>query len=323
MGTAGSGKTQLALAVYRDAVAAGRRPLYVCFNRPLADHMARVVPEGGMVGTYHQLGDRLLRSRGTVIDFTKPGAFAELSTAFAAADPGEGWRFDELIVDEGQDMEGDWVPVLLRLMKPGARAWWLEDPMQNLYARPPAALPGWTVLHADTNYRSPRDILANLNRLLTLDRPVEAGSPIDGSEVEFLSYADPKGLLEQTRGAIDLAIKAGFRKDMIAVVCFRGREGSTVQAFDRLGPYSLRRFTGAYDGEGRPVEAAGAVLVDSVYRFKGRCAPCVVLTEVDFEALGEIETRKLFVGATRATMKLVVVASERAMGVLIGRLEGV
>ena len=73
---------------------------------------------------------------------------------------------------------------------------------------------------------------------------------------------------------------------------------------------------------GGRVVVVGEVLVDSVYRFKGRCAPCVVLTEVDFEALGEIEARKLFVGATRATMKLIVVGSERAMGVLIERLDG-
>jgi hypothetical protein len=37
-----------------------------------------------------------------------------------------------------------------------------------------------------------------------------------------------------------------------------------------------------------------------------------VLTEVDFEALDERTVKKLFVGATRATMKLAVVASSRA-----------
>jgi hypothetical protein len=38
----------------------------------------------------------------------------------------------------------------------------------------------------------------------------------------------------------------------------------------------------------------------------------VILTEVDFDALDEQAARKFFVGATRATMKLIVVASERA-----------
>ncbi|TGT17307.1 hypothetical protein EN817_31995, partial [Mesorhizobium sp. M3A.F.Ca.ET.174.01.1.1] len=40
--------------------------------------------------------------------------------------------------------------------------------------------------------------------------------------------------------------------------------------------------------------------------------PCVILTEVDFAAFDERIARKLFVGATRATMKLIIVASQRA-----------
>lgn len=42
VGTAGSGKTQLALRLLRDADAAGRKAAYLCFNRALADHIARV-----------------------------------------------------------------------------------------------------------------------------------------------------------------------------------------------------------------------------------------------------------------------------------------
>jgi predicted RNA-binding protein with PIN domain len=38
----------------------------------------------------------------------------------------------------------------------------------------------------------------------------------------------------------------------------------------------------------------------------------VIFTEVDFETFDERIARKLFVGATRATMKLIVVASQRA-----------
>src|SRR5450631_1292961 len=44
VGTAGSGKTQLALRVLEDAAAKGLRAQYVCFNRPLADHLARLAP---------------------------------------------------------------------------------------------------------------------------------------------------------------------------------------------------------------------------------------------------------------------------------------
>ena len=56
-GTAGSGKTQLAVQAMRDAVAAGKRVLYVCFNRPLADYIARIAPPGAKIANYHQLCD--------------------------------------------------------------------------------------------------------------------------------------------------------------------------------------------------------------------------------------------------------------------------
>jgi superfamily I DNA and RNA helicase len=64
------------------------------------------------------------------------------------------------------------------------------------------------------------------------------------------------------------------------------------------------------------VFSEGEILLESVYRFKGQAAPAVVLGEVDFETLDERSVRKLFVGATRASMKLVLVVSERAAALL-------
>jgi superfamily I DNA and RNA helicase len=64
----------------------------------------------------------------------------------------------------------------------------------------------------------------------------------------------------------------------------------------------------------------GELFIDSVHRFKGQSAPCIVFTEIDFEELDEAALRKLFVGMTRATMKLVLVVSERAAAALRDRL---
>lgn len=320
VGTAGSGKSQLALAVCQDAVAAGRRPLYVCFNRPLADHMALLMPAAATVATYHQLCDRVLSDLGESIDFTRPDAFAALETGFAAV-PGDGWLFDELIIDEGQDFRAEWLPLLLRLLKPQGRAWWLEDPLQNLYGRPPLPLPGWVTLRSETNYRSPRDILATLNRLGLTDHPLEAGSPLSGPAVDILSYADAPALVEATKKALTQGLAAGFRRQQIAVVSFRGRENSGLFGLDRIGPHGLRTFTGRYDLLGNPEYSAGDILLETVYRFKGQSAPFIVFTEIDFEELDERVARKLFVGATRASMKLVLVASEHAAATLKSRLE--
>ncbi len=314
--TAGSGKTQLALAVFRDAVDAGRRPLYVCYNRPLADHIGLLVPAGGEVATYHQLCDRICRAQGATPDFSRPGAFKSLEQHFDTYAPTDGELVDELIVDEGQDFEQSWVPNLTKLLRPAGRAWWLEDPMQNLYGRPPLQLPGWVRLRSEVNYRSPREILAAINRMIPLTRQVETGSPLSGAGVEILTYGDPQDLLRQTSRAITNCIGAGFKRDMIAVITYRGRNGSAFSGQQRIGPYPLKAYSGRYDLLGNPLFSEGDIAIDSVHRFKGQSAPCVVFTEIDFpDAPGgpdDAACRRLFVGATRATMKLVLVMSERA-----------
>ncbi|PTB20269.1 nuclease [Trinickia symbiotica] len=319
IGTAGSGKTQLAVQVMKDAAASGKRALYVCFNRPLADHIARVAPAGAKVANYHQLCDAVARDAGWVPDFQGTDVFARLESAFADAPIGENWRFDVLIVDEGQDFQESWVEALARLVRPDGAWWWLEDPLQNLYMREPLALPGWTVLTETTNYRSPRDILDFVREKVGAAVPrasdLAAGSPFGGSEIAFSSFDENAGdaVVEATKRAITQALSFGFRKQDIAVLSFRGREGSVLTPLEQLGPHRLKSFTGKYDLFGSPQYREGDVVLESIYRFKGQSAPCVILTEVDFEEFDERAARKLFVGATRATMKLIVVASRRAM----------
>ncbi|CAG4912716.1 ATP-binding domain-containing protein [Paraburkholderia saeva] len=318
-GTAGSGKTQLAVQVMKDALAEGRRTLYVCFNRPLADHIARVAPPEAKVANYHQLCDWIARDAGRAPDFDAPNVFEQLEATFAQTPIDARWQFDVLIVDEGQDFQQPWVVALERLLRPGAAWWWLEDPLQNLYMREPVALPDWTTLRETTNYRSPRDILDYVRELVGTSAPFAAGlasgSPFDGSDISFSTYDEAnatEGSIDATKRAITHALGLGFRKQDIAVLSFRGREGSAMTSLDHLGPHRLRSFTGRYDLFGNPEYREGDVLLESIYRFKGQSAPCVILTEVDFEQFDERIARKLFVGATRATMKLMIVATERA-----------
>lgn len=319
VGTAGSGKTQLALAEYRDAVDRGLRPLYVCFNRPLADHFSSIAPAGGLACTFHMLCDRLLRESGRTPDFGQPGAFERLVADAAALPVPEALRFDTVIVDEGQDFNEQWRDMVLRHARPGARALWLEDPMQNLYGQPPVALPGWVRLRAASNFRSPRPVVRLLQSILPPGVDIEAQSPIDAPEVEFLTYGDTQGLLQAAKQGIRKCYSAGFRQEDVVLLSFRGRENSLLLGYDQLGPHKLRTFTGGYDLLGQPAYTQGDVLAESVYRFKGQSAPAVVFAEIDFDSLGEKEVRKLFVGATRATMKLIVVLSERAARALLER----
>ncbi len=319
-GTAGSGKTQLALAEFRAAIEAGLRPLYVCYNRPLADHFSAIAPGGGVACTFHMLCDLHLQAHGVQTDFATPGVFEQLINRALDRMPLPNFRFDTVIVDEGQDFSELWRDGVLRHAKDDARVIWLEDPMQNLYARPPVSLPDWVGIRSEANYRSPRAIVRFLQCILPDDVRIEAQSPIDSAEVEILTYSTSGELLERMSEALRRTYAAGFRKEDVAIVTFRGRENSALSPFDRIGQNKLRSFTGRYDLLGQPEFTDGDVLIESVYRFKGQSVPAVILAEVDFESLDDCAVRKLFVGATRASLHLTLVISERAAEVLLKRL---
>ncbi len=323
VGTAGSGKTQLALAEYTAAIEAGLRPLYVCYNRPLADHIERLVPAGGRVATFHMLSDAFLRFQGQTPNYAAPDVWRDIERQMATAELPEAWRHDVLIVDEGQDFSVAWRDILLRMLKADGRAIWLEDPNQNLYGREVVPLPGWVTLHSDTNYRSPRQIVDMLAAIGAVSPPVEAGSPFKGADIDELVFphTDTEAMLAQTKHAITLCLAAGFARHDIAIATFRGRERSAILKLDRLSDaHTLKSFTGAYDLFGDPVYREGGLLAESVYRFKGQSAPAVIFTEIDFDMIDELVLRKLFVGMTRARLKLVMVLSERAQQQLLERM---
>lgn len=319
-GTAGSGKTQLALAEFRAAIDAGKHPLYACFNRPLADHVEAIAPRGGMACTFHTLCEAVLRAHGQSHDFSQPAAFEALVGRAQALSIPESLMFDTVIVDEGQDWSESWRDQVLRHARPDARLLWLEDPLQNLYGRPPVALPGWIGLRSQANYRSPRPIVRFLQEIVGEEMGIEAASPIDASEVEILTYRDKADLLAQVKIGIKECYAAGFKKTDVAVISYHGRESSHLMQHDRLGDFSFRRFSGRYDLFQRPIYEEGDILMESVMRFKGQAAPAVVFAEIDFEELDDKAVRRLFVGATRATMKLVLVISENAGQQLLQRL---
>ena len=317
VGTAGSGKTQLALRLLRDAAAQGQRGAYVCFNRALADHMATVVPVTSQAETFHQMADRMSRAAGQPVDYTADGAFATLAAQAQALLADKPADLDLLVLDELQDLQPEWAQALTQRVKPEGRLILLEDPEQQLYAdREPFAVEGEAVITSNENFRSPRALVRLCNLLRLTQEPVEALGPHEGTVPDPVTSADPRGLVNATRQAVQRCLDLGFALEDVAVITLRGRGSSALLKLDQLGPWTLRRFTGAYDEQANPMWTPGPLLADTVYRFKGQSAPAVVLTECDFEQWDDKVRRLLFVGLTRARVHLEWVVSERASGVL-------
>ena len=318
IGTAGSGKTQLALSAFRESIKLGRKPLYICYNRSLADHISGIVPRGGEVSGYHQFGDRIAKLQGTPIDFKKPQPFLQMEKVLDSYVPTQDQMFDDLIVDEGQDFKNTWSENLMRLLRSNSKVWWLEDPLQNIYSRDQISFENWVTIRSDANYRSPKSILYAINEILHLNPSITAASPIEGGEVELLEYTNESDLVNKTIQAIDRAVEIGFNKKLISLLTFRGRDKSLFTPFTQIGAHTLRApIKDAFDDAGNQQFTDGEITTDSVHRFKGQSCPCVILTEIDFEELSENVKSRIFVGATRATIKLILVISSSSLNKLL------
>lgn len=315
--TAGSGKTQLALALLRQAVAQGRKARYVCFNRPLADHLARLAPAQCEVSTFHQLCRDHAEQQGHTLDFADPQVFARMTQQYLQDAATLTARLGLLILDESQDLDPTWVDALSQALLPEGQLYVMGDSQQQLYEREPFALGSAVQVRCMDNFRSPQRVVQMINRLGLTPEPVLARSAHTGELPHFHVWesgqSNAQGKLNE---CLQQLWQSGYTPSQVAVISYRGVQQSEALRQDHLGGHATQRFTGQYDSAGNPQWGDGPLLAESLYRFKGQSAPAVVLCEVDFETLTERDKRKLFVGLTRAQMRVDVVLSERAARVL-------
>lgn len=317
IGTAGSGKTQLALRLLRDADAASNMAAYICFNRALADHIAQVAPVRTPVDTFHEYALRVARRAGMAVDFTVPGAFDAIAARCIAVMQDAAPDLDLIVLDEVQDLQPEWVQSMLRRLRPQGRAFLFEDPEQQLYKdREPFDIPDAVTITSHENFRSPRALVRLINGLQLTANEVEALSPHEGEMPDPIVYQTPERVAPCTVEAVQRWLQRGFALQDVAIVSMRGRERSVLQGLESLGSWPLRRFTGRFDDGGSAIWSDGALLIDSVRRFKGQAAPAIVLTECDLSDLDPISRRLLFVGLTRACVHLEWVISTQTAQIL-------
>ena len=305
VGTAGSGKTQLALKLLKDAAGSRRTAAYICFNRALADHIAKVAPAQTPVETFHEYAVRVLRTAGLAVDFKQPNAFADIEARSILQLESLPPDLDVLVIDEMQDLKPHWVQALLGRLRENGTVFLLEDPDQQLYPdREEFDLPQGITITSHENFRSPRALVKLINGLSLTSADIDAKGPHVGELPDPIVYDSPDALQACTVQAVQRCIDRGFGLADISVISMRGREKSVLQKLDQLGGWTVRRFTGAFDEGGNPEWTRGELLVESVRRFKGQAAPAVVFTECDFDDMTAINRRLLFVGMTRARAHL-------------------
>jgi len=310
-GTAGCGKSVVALRFFVDAVERGRRPLLVCYNRPLKERLSALAPEDGLVETWNGLCVRFLQDRGHAIDFKhmskEPDFWRRIEERVVVEEIPEDWRFDTVIIDEGQDFAPEWFEILRLFWRADSDVLWLEDPDQNLRGAAAPEMPGFIGFRTDTNYRTPETIARFIHR--TLPFRFESANDLPGLGVSVAGYDDPAEQAAIVARLIDRLLRMGFAHGDIVILSTRGTGHSALSGCERLGNLTLAHFTGDYDAQGNQILTDGQIRFETIYRFKGQQAPAVILVDADPEGRADgRDLRLLFTGMTRATVRLEIVA---------------
>lgn len=317
-GGAGTGKTLLALnkalALSRD----GYETLFVCYNRPLADHLRSCAAETSnlTVASFHQLCDSLNRKARELSgrDFlreaqlTNPGGNrydVHMPHALALASEVLPTKFDAVIVDEAQDFgEEYWLPIEMLLRSEDESTLFLFlDHNQAVYNRVATIPIKHDVFFLTRNCRNTKpihDAAYSYYQGETTDPPEIAGAPIES--ITATSFKEQAKKLHAR--IVELLVNEQIDASQICVlVPSLGHN----KRYDELRTLPIPKPV-SWDFEG--TGSSNLLRVETVLRFKGLEADIVMWWVGDDAGAYDIATR--YVTISRAKSRLIMVGAKDA-----------
>jgi len=317
-GGAGTGKTLLAVERAKSLASSGAKTLLVCYNRGLADHL-KVVTEGHPnlhAMSFHQLCDWRIRVARTehgrdllneAIQ-TYPGGDrfdVQLPLALALSTETSDYRYDAIVVDEGQDFRDEfWFPLSCLLTDENESTLYVFfDHNQAIY-KPITNLPiDDDPFVLTTNCRNTTHIheaAYHYYKGIPTDGPEIAGEPVG-------SLCAPSIRAQATRlhaHITQLILKEQVRPTDIAVlVAAAGKAAYYAEIKDKPLPQGAKWSIEAH-------RVPESVLVDTVSRFKGLESAIVFLWGLQ-QLHPDIDRESLYVGFSRAKSRLYLVGTEQ------------
>jgi len=330
-GPAGTGKTVLALESAKRAGGGGRNALLICYNKFLGARLAKECEAQGSGIRAKTLHSHMLE----IAKFKQPPDYSdrnfwERELPLRAIDSllsldGDSFVFDELIIDEAQDiLRNEYLDFLDLSVRGGLSAgrWKMfgDFEKQAIYGSANLGLKEFyerlSVAPAQYGLRvncrntpsvaSLAEMLGGLNP--GYSRVLRSH---DGTEPQFLFYKNESeqgaciegallGLFEQGMGGRDIVILS-TRSDEAAAAC---RVQSPAWR-DRMRAFS-------------PTEAGGYIRYCSIHAFKGLEAPAIILTDLDNLGRQSLEAL-IYIGVTRALHRLIIVVQESMKAELLSK----
>jgi len=321
-GSAGSGKTMLALERARQCAHDGLRTLLTCHNRLLADELKRLTAgtPNLTVEAFHPFCETMAHPAGRVITAGDREDERKYYNEFLpellvdAVAENEELRFDAILVDESQNIEGASAAALRMALKDGETSLFYRflDEGQRIFSGN-----GKGVESSDAPSYALDDNVRNTQKIHNLARrfsPEPMGECLgaEGRDVEYIEAPDQRKLFEQVRKTLH-RLHRDEDVPLEDIVILAGCTLSKSSFADRshVGPYELR-----CDGLEPAVRSgtASSDIVDvfSVWRFQGLERKVVILVDLETPIEHDL-SHVLYVAVTRAQSHLVIVGSEQVL----------
>lgn len=330
-GPAGTGKTVLAIEAARRSRAAGNRVLFLCYNRLLGHYLetetAAIQPEV-TVGTLHK---HMLAVTGINLHGQIPSShfwqeeLPQKAIDKLLGDTTESHLFDEIIVDETQDLlRNNYLDFIDLSLKGGLSAGkWkffgdfekqaiygsnaeisIGEAISNRFGNPPQY-----TLRANCR-NTPR--IAALVHLLGDLNPEYSKilRPDDGVEPELIYYTDVEDQKQRLLKTVEKLKQEGFANSDITVLSPKAPDKAITST---VGASSGVKFTG-FEHASRKQIGCG-----SIHAFKGMESLAIIVTDVE-TITGEQAASLFYIAMTRALHRLYILAHSNVKDVILERI---
>jgi hypothetical protein len=312
-GGAGTGKTVVAMELARSLALQGQRVLLLCYNRYLARHLWQTIQEWEFsTGTmearhFHSLCLKAAERLKKEFSFPEKGDHDAQRSFWNEQMPlwlleaqveGEMPQYDAIIVDEGQDFDSDWWPLVEDLLETPDEGTLivLHDDAQDIFGRGAQVPALGLVYNLSYNLRNTRciaEVVQELGSVRTVPHPnVPEGLP---PKVRPQAKGG-KAISELEQLLHALMDNEQIKPDQIAILTPHSRSNSLLSGVSELAGQPLT---------GSPFEPG--IFHGTISSYKGLESDVLVLADIDpNDPLCNRKAR--YVAASRAKLRLFVFA---------------
>ncbi len=289
-GLAGTGKTVLAREKAKMLAGDGRTVLYLCYNNFLKEYLRSEFSYPGIV--YHNAHSLAMEVLATGGDLDLDNLLDEFEEFLLEVIEAEDWKYDHIVIDEGQDLNERLVNSLYDMAKAKDGSFYVfYDRNQYIMKN---EMPQWLeqaecklVLHR--NCRNTAEIFKTSCGIIGSDsKPFE--NSIHGETPTAFFFKKQIQLIEEAENFVKAAIVAGIEPEEIVFLTVRTEKKSLLSGVKQINGICITN-----------ERQQNNILFTTIRKFKGLEAKAVMIIDLSISALAYPENQRLvYVGCSRA-----------------------